>query len=290
VLFVAEQEQEDYFDRVQKGWNFDEDYNTPNSGGPIDWAPSRFHVRTENLNEDIYLTLLESDPIKVLEHELTIGDTWNNRFICPEMFGNRCYFCQDVQVENWDGEKVDETPYNLWLLTIINNTGWVNDDGEEFRNVKQVLPMKRSAAKLVKTKMQDVRDEGGDPEFYQFKVRRTGKQKSRIGDDWNTHEQLSPEQLQKSADDELDLEPYDWKDMITVDSVKDYEEQKEIYQSGSKNTPDEILDDVDANGSEGSADQNKDFFDEDSDGDNESSSEESSDESVEAEDEDLVSY
>lgn len=230
---------------LSTGFNFDSngDYD---GDLPIDWAPRRFWL---DPGETKYVVFLDDDPVKLLEHEVTIGNFYYNRFICREMVNQECYFCNEVMTENYEGEKVDETPYNVWVLSIIDQTGYVDDDGNEHHNLKSILPMKRSSARKIKQK----NEEHDGLRGHQFKVNRTTQQDYRIGEEWIEQGEFD---LESEFDDS---EPYDYQDLITV---YDYDEQKEKYKG--QNIVDDVMEESETDGNDEPS-ESDDFFEDGSD-------------------------
>lgn len=278
---------------VERGFDHD-----PSQGGgaynSIDWMPSRFKL--DPGSESDVILLEDQPPIKLLEHQLTIGNVYGNSFVCPQMFNDRCFLCEEVQVENYEGtEIIDETPYWVWCFTVLNETGVEDGDGDPQRNIKQVVPAKRGAKKHIERKISDAKEEVGKwPVYYQFNVNRDSTQNYRVGNEWELEGRASKKKLKKLKNDGVDLEPFDW-DEIAV--VYDYDEMKEMYQNkeNSSKTSDEIIEDTEVDeevSSNGSEEEEEDdelseddgFFDDLEDEEDEASSSDSE------EDEDLVNY
>jgi hypothetical protein len=100
-------------------------------------APSRLWIPKDNSKEII---ILDDDPFCVWEHSLKINGKWKgNEFTCRKGLPDdpRCPLCSSKA-----------NRYYIGFLTVLDHTGFKDDDGNWHKNLRRLFPMKLETLKI----------------------------------------------------------------------------------------------------------------------------------------------
>jgi len=182
------------------------------------YGPSRFFLKP---GQTAKLTFLDSAGFYNMEHSLKINGKWGHFFTCRSEF-SECPLC--------DSPTLNSKPSYVCAYTVIDHTGYVDNNGKEHKNIKRLLVVKpRVMDKLARRKQ----SMDGDLTFGCFDVSRDSPDECSTGEDFSFLKRLTVDDLAKIMPTGLKnpdgspmtvqqwLQPFDYMTLFAPKSVEE---------------------------------------------------------------------
>jgi hypothetical protein len=195
---------------ANKKWYNKNGFEDLSSHATMPFTP-RFFLKSGQKKEVVFL---DDTPFAFYEHQVKIGDKWQNYFVCLEGVDPRgCPLCQN-------GFK----RYYIGFLTIVDILGYVDKKGVEHPNNKMLYPAKYEILNKLKYK----RERKGYLAGLQYEILRTSEKAANSGDDFEFVAEVDVTQFKDK--DGKPMKPYDYTKLFAPKTV---EQLKAVISAGA---------------------------------------------------------